>query len=216
MRRTTKDSRKSTTKKAVANKAAAQTKTTKATAKQAGKNGRGRPPKLVKAFGEEKSLSDWTRDKRCKVTLATLRARLRAGMKPEDAITSPPYQAPGNRNCILVTAFGETKNIRRWAQDRRCKVSYYTLVQRIRTGMDPELAIKSPPVAGFYNKVLFGQKARASSPNYTPHWVMRESRENLPPRPPAKRGRGVVLQRMRAEEEAKAKEKAKKARAKKK
>lgn len=199
------------TKSAGAKKTAAKTKARTTAAKQPSRNGRGRPPKLVKAFGEEKSLSNWVRDKRCKVTLATLRARLRAGMKPEDAITSPPYQAPGNRNCILVTAFGETKNIRRWAQDRRCKVSYYTLVQRIRTGMDPELAIKSPPVQGFYNKVLFGQKARESSPSYTPHWVMRESRENLPPRPPAKRGRGVVLQRLKAEAEAKAK----KARAKK-
>lgn len=160
-------------------------------AKKATKNGRGRPPKLIKAFGTEKSLQDWVRDRRCKVTPATLRARLRAGMTPEEAITSPPYQAPGNRNAIQVTAFGETKNIRRWAQDKRCKVSYYTLVQRIRTGMDPEMAITAPVTQGFYNKVLFGQKARETSPTYTPHWVMRESRENLPPRPPARRGRGV-------------------------
>ncbi|MEW5884465.1 MAG: hypothetical protein AB1725_09615 [Armatimonadota bacterium] len=150
---------------------------------------------MIKAFGTEKSLLDWAQDRRCKVTPATLRARLRTGMTPEEAITAPPYQAPGNRNSILVTAFGESKNIRRWAQDKRCKVSYYTLVQRIRTGMDPEMAITAPVTKGFYNKVLFGQKAREASPSYTPHWVMREARENLPPRPPARRGKGAAMRK---------------------
>jgi hypothetical protein len=157
-------------------KASAEAAAKAAATKKPSKNGRGRPPKMIKAFGTEKSLRDWAQDWRCKVTVATLRARLRAGMAPEEAISSPPYQAPGNRNSILVTAFGESKSIRRWSQDKRCKVSYYTLVQRIRTGMDPEMAITAPVTKGFYNKVLFGQKAREKSPNYTPHWVMREDR----------------------------------------
>lgn len=200
MRKATKTSRKKTARtstnaaraKKAAARATAKTAAKAATAKKPSKNGRGRPPKMIKAFGTEKSLRDWAQDRRCKVTVATLRARLRAGMSPEEAISSPPYQAPGNRNSILVTAFGESKNIRRWSQDKRCKVSYYTLVQRIRTGMDPEMAITAPVTKGFYNKVLFGRKAREKSPNYTPHWVMREARENLPPRPPARRGAGAA------------------------
>ncbi|MEW6745538.1 MAG: hypothetical protein AB1486_22525 [Planctomycetota bacterium] len=43
------------------------------------------------AFGQTKSLTDWSRDRRCRVTLASLWSRLEQGMWPEEAITTPPY-----------------------------------------------------------------------------------------------------------------------------
>jgi hypothetical protein len=55
------------------------------------KGGRGRrdtPCVFITAFGETKSLSDWSRDRRCKVTLHTLRERLDGGMAPERAIAA--------------------------------------------------------------------------------------------------------------------------------
>lgn len=64
------------------------------------KGGRGRrdtPWVFITAFGETKSLSDWTRDRRCKVTMATLQARLHSGVEPERAIAAAPYRLEAQR-----------------------------------------------------------------------------------------------------------------------
>lgn len=47
------------------------------------------------AFGESKTVPEWAEDSRCIVSLGTLRARLRAGRPPEEAITAP--HRPGRR-----------------------------------------------------------------------------------------------------------------------
>lgn len=44
----------------------------------------------VTAFQETKSLAEWSRDPRCKVSKQLLRSRLLAGYLPEEAITKPP------------------------------------------------------------------------------------------------------------------------------
>ena len=46
-------------------------------------------PRRVEAFGEAKTVSEWAKDKRCKVTHGTLYARLVRGMNPETAMTAP-------------------------------------------------------------------------------------------------------------------------------
>ena len=51
----------------------------------------GHPVREVTAFRQTKGLADWARDRRCKVTLPGLSDRLRRGMDPEAAITTPPY-----------------------------------------------------------------------------------------------------------------------------
>lgn len=51
----------------------------------------GHPVREVTAFRQTKGLADWVRDRRCKVTLTGLSLRLRRGMDPEAAITTPPY-----------------------------------------------------------------------------------------------------------------------------
>lgn len=46
---------------------------------------------LVTAFGETKTITEWTEDPRCRVTKYALRVRLvLQGMDPEQAITHPP------------------------------------------------------------------------------------------------------------------------------
>jgi hypothetical protein len=46
------------------------------------------------AFGERKGIMDWTRDRRCKVSMTGLEDRLRRGWKAEDALATPPYRQP--------------------------------------------------------------------------------------------------------------------------
>ncbi|MBI4606847.1 MAG: hypothetical protein HY721_33190 [Planctomycetes bacterium] len=49
------------------------------------------PKVLVKAFGMTKNLTDWSRDRRCRVTMVTIAHRLRHRVAPEIAIAAPPY-----------------------------------------------------------------------------------------------------------------------------
>jgi len=44
--------------------------------------------KFVIAFGEKKTIAEWTRDKRCEVSSQTLGKRLKRGIKPENAMIS--------------------------------------------------------------------------------------------------------------------------------
>jgi len=48
----------------------------------------------LEAFGETKGITDWTRDRRCKVSLSGLTERLRRGWSPEEAIATRPYESP--------------------------------------------------------------------------------------------------------------------------
>lgn len=43
-----------------------------------------------------------------------------------------------------ITAFGETKTMKRWSEDVRCVVCYTTLQYRINKGWEPEKAITQP------------------------------------------------------------------------
>jgi len=46
----------------------------------------------VRAFGETKSVTDWARDRRCKVTLGGLQGRLKRGVAAEVAIRTPSWE----------------------------------------------------------------------------------------------------------------------------
>jgi hypothetical protein len=52
-------------------------------------------------------------------------------------------QANNRRNNIKISAFGETKNIRAWSQDNRCKVLEGTLRSRLKKGISIEEAFKN-------------------------------------------------------------------------
>jgi hypothetical protein len=50
-------------------------------------------------------------------------------------------QSYNKSDSVVITAWGETKNACDWVIDTRCKVSYDTLLYRIRVGWNPEFAI---------------------------------------------------------------------------
>lgn len=103
----------------------------------------------LSAFGEEKTLSQWADDKRCKVEYATLQKRLRLGWESEDAISIKSGEGgrayKPKKDSKFYKAFGEYKTLYQWAQDERCKPSYKMLWQRVENlGWDLEEAIKKP------------------------------------------------------------------------
>lgn len=48
--------------------------------------------RMITAFGETKTASEWARDARCVVTRAALYERIHAGVAPEIAITTLPHR----------------------------------------------------------------------------------------------------------------------------
>lgn len=65
-----------------------------ATASQQARNRK--TTRMVKAWGETKSVIEWSEDARCKVAFGTLSYRIRLNcMDPEDAITTPAGSGPG-------------------------------------------------------------------------------------------------------------------------
>lgn len=57
--------------------------------------------RVVTAFETTKSVTDGSRDRRCKVTPTRLRARLDRGIRPQEAISRPPY---GLGRCVAPAA----------------------------------------------------------------------------------------------------------------
>lgn len=54
---------------------------------------------------------------------------------------------------VYVSAFGERKSLTEWARDRRCKVPYMALVQRIQNlGYEPERALTARKRQGCFGK----------------------------------------------------------------
>ena len=63
--------------------------------------------------------------------------RLKAGLSIEEALTKPLKS-----NVRSITAFGETRTVKKWAE--HLGINYSTLANRIRRGMTPEEAISKP------------------------------------------------------------------------
>jgi hypothetical protein len=59
-------------------------------------------------------------------------------------------QARNTRRSVLITAFGETKNLIDWAQDSRCSVDRETISFRMRKGESAESAITRPRSGKYY------------------------------------------------------------------
>lgn len=103
---------------------------------------RQRTGELWKAFGEEKTVRQWTQDPRCQVNDRVLRHRLKKGMNPEEAISRPVsvYEH-------FYEAFGETKSLKEWSQDSRCAVRFGALCQRLMRSWSMEDALTTPPLS---------------------------------------------------------------------
>ena len=103
-----------------------------------------RPPKLIEAFGETKSIAEWHADERVVVVPNVFLRRIQHGWSPESSLTTPVSSTRGKRdgNAMQYSAFGEDKTLREWAQDERCQVSEMTLRKNLMAGMGMEEAFQ--------------------------------------------------------------------------
>lgn len=100
----------------------------------------------ITAFGETKSMLDWSKDPRCAVCFRTLCNRIdNYGWPPETAISA-------GLTAHWITAFGETKTMKNWSEDSRCSVNYYALRTRMAHGWEPEQAIGAPSGSRGHNR----------------------------------------------------------------
>lgn len=115
---------------------------------------------IVTAFGEEKTLVEWSEDSRCVVSYGCLWKRIKNGMELEEAMSkkerikgkgekwSKERRMKKTRN--IYEAFGERKGIVDWSEDERCVVRKGTLVRRIQRGWETEKAIITKEVIKRY------------------------------------------------------------------
>ncbi len=96
------------------------------------------PPRPMTAFGESKTVVEWSRDPRCEVSLGGLRERLRTGLALETALRR---EKRGIRFASLE-AFGEIKSLADWQRDERCHVSLSCLRSRLDNGQSLEDALR--------------------------------------------------------------------------
>lgn len=87
------------------------------------------------AFGESKTLHEWSIDPRCKVDKNTLWYRKSKGWDMEKAITTPPAKNAGQ--------LYEGKSVLQWSKDPQCQVSYKVLNSRLKKGIPLATALKA-------------------------------------------------------------------------
>lgn len=82
---------------------------------------------FMTAHGETKTLINWSRDDRCKVSYNVLVRRFgEAKLSPEEMLSTPQVEAK------TLTAWGETKTIKEWLKDERCNGTERTIYKRIK------------------------------------------------------------------------------------
>lgn len=115
----------------------------------------------ITAWGETKSIDEWTTDQRCKAKYATIRLRIVKGWPPEDALSKAGSSAERARRRhpivaewpdqyhedIAVTAWGETKSLVEWSRDDRCGAPPHIIHARLRSGQSAQMAISHLPKA---------------------------------------------------------------------
>lgn len=128
---------------------------------------------LVTAFGETKTCAGWVEDNRCVIDeWRTLRGRIKAGWSAEKAITTPVTKNGrrpatvsndlANTNKQKYEAFGESKNISGWFEDKRnyCK-TFENLYARVRRGHSIEEAMSKDFGQNRYSKTAETQRRAA-------------------------------------------------------
>jgi hypothetical protein len=108
--------------------------------------GKHKPRWLLTAWGEDKGPTEWSRDRRCVVSLRTLLARLRMDWTPESAISTPPMSRARAKGTRFLSAFGVTKFLTEWSRDPRCVVTLTGLRARLDRGMRLSEALTTPPL----------------------------------------------------------------------
>ena len=103
-----------------------------------------KPAKMIEAFGETKSVTEWIEDPRVVVVANVFLRRIQHGWTSEASLTTPVSATRGKRdgNAMQYEAFGELKTLREWAQDERCQVSEMTLRKNLQADMPMEEAFQ--------------------------------------------------------------------------
>lgn len=99
------------------------------------------------AFGESKTMIEWSEDPRCIVEYKTLLMRIRRGWEHEKALVTEMDSTRRGKipyNALVLTAFGESKSTSEWLKDPRCTISHQTLWNRIKRNWDHQKAISTP------------------------------------------------------------------------
>lgn len=104
----------------------------------------------VTAFGETKTVAEWSRDERCTISEKCLGTRIKNGKwSVLDAITLPSNAKTkdifrNSKSARIISIFGEEKSLISWSEDERCSVSYSAIKNRIKSGWDYEKAVFHP------------------------------------------------------------------------
>lgn len=113
-----------------------------------------RSTRLLTAWGETKCMKEWSRDSRCLIPFAALRARIDVqGWTDYEKAMTAPYEdrktiQRRNKRAQQYTAFGETKCMSAWLEDERCLVKIDSFRTRVREGWDAEKIMTTPPTVG--------------------------------------------------------------------
>lgn len=104
-------------------------------------------PIMLTYQGETKDLRAWLQDERCAPrTRSALLGRIERGWSAEKVLTHPVKNMGPKRSKLEVTAWGETKTVTEWVEDKRCKVDAATLYRRLkRTEYSAEQVMSVPP-----------------------------------------------------------------------
>ncbi|MCE9557545.1 MAG: hypothetical protein K8R88_01200 [Armatimonadetes bacterium] len=104
--------------------------------------------RVIEAFGETKTLTEWQHDPRCVITSTAIDSRLAKGMSPEDAIGQKHIIAQTKRASPkrgrLYSAFGDAKTLNEWEKDPRFLVHMQTFRSRLKRGWISEEAMTVP------------------------------------------------------------------------
>lgn len=107
------------------------------------KNYGARGIKICKEWDRFSCFYKWAMNNGFDVSLFIDRIDNNNGYSPENCrFVTRKTNNNNTRQNVKVTAFGETKNMKEWAEDKRCNVKYVTLRYRIlEMGLEPELAM---------------------------------------------------------------------------
>ena len=94
------------------------------------------------AFGEIKTMREWSEDPRCQVKYTTLTIRAKR-MPLEEAITRKWHKGSGAK-AKTHKLFGENKTMEEWSRDPRCIDSVQLMRSRVHIGWSVEDAMTRP------------------------------------------------------------------------
>lgn len=105
----------------------------------------GRGIEVCDGWFEYISFRDWAITNGYNESLTLDRIDNEKGYFPENCRwVTVKEQANNRRKSVSIEIFGESKNIKDWARDERCKVGANTFYRRFKSGMDPEEALTAP------------------------------------------------------------------------